>query len=82
MTAHPAFARDVARMLRADFAQAREIGRDEFLASPALLRVAMRGQAVRPHSLSDTAADVVHIRRWRSCTVYAKQNEWTMSTWG
>ncbi|MFC4482760.1 MULTISPECIES: cardiolipin synthase [Cupriavidus] len=41
MTAHPAFARDVTRMLEADFAEAREISRDEFLASPALLRVAM-----------------------------------------
>ena len=41
MTAHPAFAADVARMLEADFAQARQIGRDDFLDSPALLRVAM-----------------------------------------
>ncbi|SDD51901.1 cardiolipin synthase [Cupriavidus sp. YR651] len=41
MTAHPDFARDVTRMLEADFAQAREIGREEFLSSPAIMRVAM-----------------------------------------
>jgi len=41
MTAHPAFAADVARMLEADFAQAREIGPDDFLGSSAILRVAM-----------------------------------------
>ena len=41
MTAHPDFAADVARMLEADFAQARQIGPDDFLASPAVLRVAM-----------------------------------------
>ena len=34
-------AADVARMLQADFAEARQIGRDDFLDSPALLRVAM-----------------------------------------
>lgn len=41
MTAHPAFAADVARMLEADFDKARRIDRDDFLHSPAILRVAM-----------------------------------------
>lgn len=41
MTAHPGFAADVARMLEADFAQAREIGRDDFLGRPTVLRIAM-----------------------------------------
>jgi cardiolipin synthase A/B len=41
MTAHPDFAADVARMLEADFAQARQIGPNDFLGSPAILRVAM-----------------------------------------
>lgn len=41
MTAHPAFAADVARMLEADFAQARQIDRNDFLGAPAYLRVAM-----------------------------------------
>ena len=41
MTADRGFAADVARMLEADFAQAKQVGRDEFLASPVLMRVAM-----------------------------------------
>ncbi|RZT31344.1 cardiolipin synthase [Cupriavidus agavae] len=41
MTAHPAFAADVARMLEADFAQARRIDSADFLGAPAVLRVAM-----------------------------------------
>ncbi len=41
MTADRAFASDVARMLEADFAQARQVGKDDFLRLPRLLRVAM-----------------------------------------
>lgn len=41
MTAHPDFAADVARMLEADFAQARQIDSEDFLGSPVILRVAM-----------------------------------------
>lgn len=41
MTADNGFARDVARMLEADFAQSRPVGRNEFLRAPGLLRVAM-----------------------------------------
>ncbi|WP_064575583.1 cardiolipin synthase [Cupriavidus gilardii] len=41
MTADRAFAGQVEGMLLADFAQAREIGRDEYLAAPGLRRVAM-----------------------------------------
>jgi len=41
MTAHPEFAASVAEMLEADFAQARQIDRDDFLGAPAILRVAM-----------------------------------------
>ncbi|MFX5530175.1 phospholipase D-like domain-containing protein, partial [Acinetobacter baumannii] len=41
MTADRAFAGQVEGMLLADFAQAREIGREEYLAAPALRRVAM-----------------------------------------
>lgn len=41
MTADQGFAAQVAAMLEADFAQARRVGLDEFLAAPAPLRVAM-----------------------------------------
>ncbi|MEN7529483.1 MULTISPECIES: cardiolipin synthase [unclassified Cupriavidus] len=41
MTADSAFAADVEKMLEADFAHAREIDTSDFLASPAVLRVAM-----------------------------------------
>jgi cardiolipin synthase len=41
MTADPAFAADVTRMLEADFALAKEVGRDEYLNCPRLARVAM-----------------------------------------
>jgi cardiolipin synthase len=41
MTADRAFAADVATMLEADFAQAKEIGRDEYLDRPRLGRAAM-----------------------------------------
>ncbi|MNU01310.1 cardiolipin synthetase [compost metagenome] len=41
MTADKGFAAKVAAMLEADFAQARRIGLDEFLAAPAPLRAAM-----------------------------------------
>lgn len=41
MTADRAFAADVARMLEADFAHARPVGRAEFMTAPAWMRVAM-----------------------------------------
>ncbi|GMG93815.1 cardiolipin synthase [Cupriavidus metallidurans] len=41
MTAHPEFAASVAEMLEADFAEARQIDREDFLGAPAILRVAM-----------------------------------------
>ncbi len=83
MAAHPAFARDVTRMLGADFAgRARQSVRIFCLARAA--QVAMPWPAVRPHPLSKSAAAVVHIGGWRSlCTLSTiqTQNEWTMSTW-